>query len=177
MAAPVLIAAAAVGTALQVYGTFTAARSRAAAMRRQAVLNKLRADEVLQRTFMNNSLLMERSFRTVGEQQSQFAGSGRAQSATTLAMLSETLDLAFAQATRNTRAAQWQATMINMGADSDLVTAGAVEKGGAISALGQGFSGAAEIADSSPGLGGSESTATSSRSNTATYPSALSSGV
>lgn len=157
MAAPVLIAAAALGTAFSAYGQYTAAKSKAAQLRQQAFANTLRASEILKRNSLNNELLQERSQRVVGDQQIQFAGSGRAQSATTLAMMSETFELAAEQAQRNTRAAQWEATMIIMGADSDRLAANSIEKAGKLNAFGTLLFGGAQIASSSPGLGGGAS--------------------
>lgn len=150
-----LIALAAAGGALQAYGTYTSAKSQAAAMRFQAQLDLKRATEVIERDQINRELLFKDAKRHVGEQQAQFASSGRAQDVTTLAMMEEVANLASEQAIRNTRAAQWEASMIKIGAYSKIAGADDVAKAGAISAIGGLVATGAKTAYSSPGFSSS----------------------
>lgn len=154
MAGPLLIAMVGIGlagTALDIYGTYQSSKAQAEALRRQALLDRQRAEEVLERNKINNDLLFGRATQMMATQQVSFAGSGRALSATTLAVMANTMDLAAEQAIRNNREAQWEAMMINLGADSSDIAAMRVRKAAKLNALGQAFVGALNIYSAMPG--------------------------
>ena len=153
MAAPLLIAAASAGTALQVYGTWKAHKDQAALLRRKSFFDRKQAEEVLARNDINNELLWRDGQRLLGDQAAQFAASGRAASATTFDIMAESINEIANEVSRNNRAASWEAAMINAGADSRMFNAGQIDRAGKISAAAQALSGAANIADKSPGLG------------------------
>jgi hypothetical protein len=159
MVAP-LVVVAAIGTAVQLYGNYQASKSQADAARAQSALDLRRATEVLERDEINRELLFKDADRLIGTQQVQFAASGRAQDVTTLALMEEAAGEAADQAIRNNRAAQWEATMIQIGAYSRLAGADDLERAARISAVGGALASGANIYNSSPGQTSAKSTST-----------------
>lgn len=144
MALPLIMAGvAAAGSALQIYGNFKAAKQKAAFMRQKAMIGNMRATEVLARNEINNDILFKNAKTFTGRQLAQLAGTGGGLSASAMAQLEETFDIATEQAVNNSRVANWEARMLRMGADSDMVAASGIDKAAPINALAQGMGAAA----------------------------------
>ena len=153
MPAPLILLAAA-GGALKAYGTYTAAQSQAEAMRLQGSLELQKAEELIKRDEINRDLLFKSAKKNLGTQSTQVAASGRAQDVTTLAMMEDTANMAADQAIRNSRATQWEASAIKIGAHAKIAGADDIAKAGLISALGSLAGTAASTAYNTPGAEG-----------------------
>lgn len=145
------LALGAIGLATQIFGGMSAANAEAEARREQARLDYKKAEELLDRNQINNALLRRRADRHQGLQKVQIAASGRAQDATTAALIQETYDLVEEQIDRNTRAAEWEASAVRAGAESSFNAADNIETAGTITAIGRGLSGFANLYDKAPG--------------------------
>lgn len=151
MAAPLLIAAGGIGTALKVYGTYKAGKDRASLLERQGQLDRLRSEEIIRRARVNNDLLMSRAEMHMATQEVSFAGSGAAQSATTLAMMANTMNIAADQAILDMQEAQWEASAIRAGADSKDIAARQIKRASEIDALSEALFGTVSILSAMPG--------------------------
>lgn len=128
-------AAIAVGSALvQGYGQYQAGKAQADAMRQQAQLNLLKATEILERNDINNELLRESALVTQGTQVAQTFASGKTL-ASTRNLVEQTMQTAKRQIELNTRAAEWEARMVRMGAESSIGAADKVQEAAMISSL------------------------------------------
>ena len=125
-----------IGSALvSAHGQYKSAQAQADARREQGQINFLKAEEILSRNFLNNELLMESALVHRGTQEAQIAGSGMAMGEATRGLLRDTIDKASSQIERNTRAAEWEARMIRLGAESQIESAGQIETAGKIQAF------------------------------------------
>lgn len=134
------LAAFAAGSAIQMYGQYKAAMAQADNLREEAFFKEEQATETLNRNNINNELLFDKASSFLGSQSAQLAGSGKAQSATTQALLQDTINTAADEAIRNTREAEWNARMMNIQAESMRKSADQVEDAAAMSAIGGGLS-------------------------------------
>lgn len=133
-----MLPAIAVGSALvAAYGQYKAGQAQAEAMREQAQLGMMRADELLERNRINNELLMESALVNTGKQKAQIAGSGVSlEGSTSRELVYKTMETAAKQVQLNNRAAEWEARMARLGAESQIKSAGQMETAGNISAVG-----------------------------------------
>lgn len=138
MAVPLALFAA--GSALSIYGNYKSALAQADNLRQESFFKEEQAAEILDRNSLNNELLFEKASAVLGVQQAQIAGSGKAQSATTQALLKDTINTASEEAIRNTRESEWNARMLKIQAESQRSAADQVEDAAAIGALGGGLS-------------------------------------
>ena len=139
------------GGLVNAWAAYSASKARSEAMRRQADIDRKRAQEILERAKTNNELLARRTDLIMSEQMTQFAGSGREFGTTTLVALENTADLFAEEAKRNYHEAEWEATMINMGADELLRQRKDIEKAGKLSALGSLLGAGKDLYQSLPG--------------------------
>ena len=147
-----VMTAIAVGSALvSAYGEYKSSQAMAESNREQSQINFLKADEILARNQINNELLQESALVTMGTQRAQIAGSGVAVTASDRRLLRDTMEKAATQITLNNRAAEWEARMVRLGAETGLKSAEEIEKAGTISALGTAGFGTARAFASSPG--------------------------
>lgn len=127
-----------VGSALvSAYGQYKAGQAQSDAMREQAQLGMMRAEELLERNKINNELLMESALVHTGKQKAQIAGSGVSlEGSTSRELVAKTMETAARQIKLNNRAAEWEAEMARLGADSQIKSAGQIETASNISAAG-----------------------------------------
>jgi hypothetical protein len=138
-----LTAMALVSTGIQVVSALKSSKEQADAMRRQAELNRLKAQEILERNRINNELtLLEAeglsADQIVGGAARGIAGGSQA----TLGTVQKIQELAARKIIRDTRNAEFEATMARLGANIDVKAAGEVEKAGAWNAFGAAIGGA-----------------------------------
>jgi hypothetical protein len=121
-----MLPALAVGSALiSAYGQWRAGEAQQDAAEQQYRLDSLRAEELLERNQINNELLMESALVHTGTQKAQIAASGVSLGgATSKAIIAKTMETAARQIKLNNRAADWEAEMARLGADSQLKSAG-----------------------------------------------------
>jgi len=143
MALPLIIAG--TGIAMQMYGSYKTGKDNAAAMRRQAALDGLKAQEILERNKINIETLFKNAKAFQGSQVAQITGAGGGMGASAMALIEETTILAAEEANAQSRSAEWEANMVRLGAESTMTAAGDVQTAGTISALGTGLSGSADI--------------------------------
>ena len=144
---------AAIGLGMQIYGQYKASKDKAAAMREQARLNRLKAVEILKRNEINKEALFKEAKALEGTQAVQLTAAGGGLGASAMALIEETSHFAAEEAKSMTRSAEWEANMVRMGAESTGKAAGQVETAGKISALGTGISGAGQIYSGTRGQG------------------------
>ncbi len=124
-------------TLISTYGQWKASESQADAQRQQAELGLLRAEEILARNEINNNLIQESALSFTGTQKAQMAGSGVSVGGeTSRRLVVETMKTAAKQITLNNRAAEWEARMARLGAESQMSSANQIETAGQISAAG-----------------------------------------
>lgn len=141
----------AIGSALvSAYGQYQSSKAQAESLEAQAQQGFLRAEEIIQRNTIKNELLLESALVHQGTQKAQSAGSGRALESTR-DLVSSTMDKAAEQIINNNRSAEWEAHMAEIGASSQLDSAGNISTAGTISAIGTLGFGAAKAYDASPG--------------------------
>jgi len=150
MAAPLLMALAGAGVALNAYSTWKAGREEAQSLLELANEKRLAANEVIARNKINNQLLFLDAKTVIGEQVSRAAASG-AGGATNMAIFEETATLAARQIKLNTRAAEWEARALFTEAGGLQRTSGQVLKGSQIQTIAGLFTGFAKIAMAAPG--------------------------
>jgi len=142
----------AIGSALvSAYGQYKSAKQQGQALEEQAKINFMKANEVLARNDINNELLQESALVTAGTQRAQIAGSGiSGSSASSQELIRDTFEKTAEQIEFNTRAAEWEARMVRLGAESQIESAGQIEKAGIISAVGTAGFGIARAVDNAP---------------------------
>lgn len=146
-----VMTAIAVGSALvSAYGQYKSSKAQAAASEQQAQLNFFKAEEILSRNNMNNELLRESALVKQGEQTVQTFGSGRTL-ASTSRLVRDTMTRAANQIELNNRAAEWEASMVRLGAESQISSSVEIEQAGRLQAAGTAGFGTAQAFASSPG--------------------------
>lgn len=147
-----MLTALAVGSALvSAYGQYKSAKAQAEASREQAQLNFLKAEEILSRNTINNELIQGSALVQVGTQQTQIAGSGATMGYSERRLLRDTMEKAARQIQMNNRAAEWEARMTRLGAESQIKSADQIQTAGTINAIGTAVFGTARAYDNSPG--------------------------
>lgn len=131
-----LVALAAGSALISAYGQYKSGQAQSEAMQQQAELGFLRAEELLERNKINNDLLMESALSFTGTQAAQTAASGVAMGETSRKQMAQTMQTAARQIQLNNRAAEWEAEMARLGANSQLKSAGQIETATNISAIG-----------------------------------------
>jgi len=149
------MAALAIGSTLvAAYGQYKSSKAQAEAKKQQAHLSFLKANEVLSRNQVNNELLMESALVHQGTQAAQVAGSGLAGGEASRALIRNTVESTAKQIDRNNRAAEWEANMIRIGAESQIGSAEQIETAGFLGSLATLGFGLAKTAEVKPGKGG-----------------------
>lgn len=146
-------AAVAIGSALtSAYGQYKAGQAQEAAAQKQAYLNFEEASEVLRRNEINNELLRESALVTQGSQTVQSFGSGKTL-ASSRDLIEQTMDSARRQIDLNTQAAEWEARMIRLGAESQLQSSEEIAEASMITSISTAGFGMANAYQNSPSYG------------------------
>lgn len=149
MAAPLLIAMAGIGTAINAYSVWKQGQEKAESLLESAAMKEDNAREVIRRNDINNGLIFSEGQRFLGNQIAGIAASG-AGGATSSAQYEETASLVAGEIRRNSEVAQWEARMSLLEASSMRRSASQIQSGSKLAALGTLFSGAAKTWDASP---------------------------
>ena len=124
-----------------------AAQEQERLMKEQALMDDMKADELLERNEINNELIRKDTEKFMGEQSAALAGKGQSLSGVTaMGLLEDTYRSMLEDIARNNRDAEWEAGMIRLGASSTRDAAKRTKKAAWIGALGTGLSGAGTAA-------------------------------
>lgn len=109
-----------VGLALvSAFSSYQAGRAQAKAAKQQAELDSLRADEMLRRNEINNREILSNAQEFSSSQAAKLAGMGRSGATESdTGEMYKTLTTAYKQIELNNEAADWDARMIRLGAES-----------------------------------------------------------
>lgn len=147
MAAP-LLAAAALGSALQAYGEYQQGKADAAYLREKSQISLLEADEQLNRAAINTQQIIREGKKFSGDQVAQFAASGvDISSNATLATLQDTSSVISDQIYKTQREAEFEAFMKRKEAYSYERAAQDTTKASRIKSLSTILGGSAKVAD------------------------------
>lgn len=144
-------AIAAVGVGLQVFGQLRAARDQSNSLLRQAEISDVRANEVLERNEINNTLLREELHIAKGN---FLAARGTLGESSTYLQLENMSRNVTRQIDLNTREAEFEANMIRLGADIDRREAKDRRRAGRLQAFTTAAGGLASIMRARPGTEG-----------------------
>lgn len=138
---PVVLAGMALaGTALSVYGQMKEAKSKAEAAERDAYLKGLQADEMMERQAINEDIMREQNERAGLQYQARFAGTGREGGG--IGGILEMRRVLNRNIELSRRDAQFKASMLRAGAESDQKLASDFMTSGYITGAGTALTGA-----------------------------------
>lgn len=121
---------------LDAYGRYKSAKGQADQMRQQSILDSMRADELLERNEINNTLLGIQEGEITSQLVAQTAGRGIAlESSSTAGLIAQNARLLVEQQIQNNHNADFEAAMIREGADSQKVAAANIESAGKMTAF------------------------------------------
>lgn len=137
---PVVLAAAAVAqTGLSIYGQMKEAKNKAEAAERDAYFKGLQADEMMERQAINEDIMREQSFLAQSKYRAEFAGTGREGGIGSVLEMRRVLNRNIELSRRD---AQFKASMLRAGAESDQKLASDFMTSGYITGAGTALTGA-----------------------------------
>lgn len=145
MAFPFLLAAAAVGTGLSIYGQIKGAEADADAMMREATARELEATEILKRSKINQEILQEEGEELISQQEGFFARSGVTMVGSPLLVLERTAHRVAREKANMQMEAEFRAAQLRSGAAISRDMAGQTRQAGFIKAAGTALTGVASM--------------------------------
>lgn len=143
---PALAAVGLVGSGISAYGTIRAAQASADAQRRQAGIERLVADEILERAEIDQDLVKKNMQKDLGEIVSQFAESNvDVSTGAPLSVMREFIRATNEEIAIANREALFDSSMKRMKAQDLELAARDTEKAGRLAALGSLMSGAGQF--------------------------------
>jgi len=132
----IVVSAMVIGAGVQIYGQMSAARSQAEAQEREAALKGMQAQELLQRQFINEQLMKDKS-----QFAEKFAGhytglEGYGGRVSGIMRLRKDLEQNLMTSRRE---AEWKAKMLRLGGEADLKLSSDIQAAGDISAISTGI--------------------------------------